>query len=731
MTEDHEHEAEPLEQDITSEADDLDREGSDYEAEDIAEAPIAHPIEVARTQDEEEDEEEPEDEEELEDDEDEEELDDEDDEDEEVDENDEEEDEEEPEYDEDEEEEEEGEEEEEELKSVSPARPAAKLERLQKILAQAGVASRRHAEELITEGRVQVNGQVVTVLGSKADPTHDHIRVDGKLLQGAERLRYFMLNKPKGYVTTVTDPEGRPTIMDFFTKMGERLYPVGRLDYLSEGLLLVTNDGELANGLTKAASGVEKTYLVKVAGQPDEAQLDRLREGGVSIERGRPGEGKVRTAPARIRQVRHGDNPWYEVVLIEGRNRELRKMFEEIGHHVEKIRRVGYGPLVLDLEPGKLRELDPQEVSALRLTAEGKLKPRRMKTTAMLPKEAGRNVEERERGFRSGQRGGKPGAPRTSFRPRTDKPYERDDRPRQTNREAESEGYAGRKEGRAPSRPRGHGTERPQRPFRRESGFDRPQQDNRAERPAARSGPRSGSGPGPRYGSGPARPGGTGASSTGRRPPTPGDRSSSMGRRSAGQRPYRGGPPTEESRPRGQRPYPDRPARIDRPRRREEGFRTEAPQPKPFRPRSGPPSFEITEAPDTHFGKRPQSGGQGFKRGPGQASGRGFERPAANRDRPPRREGEAPAWRGKTRPSSEGREREGRERPGTGGRSKPAYGSKPSRAGAPRTEERGGEGPRGFRPKSGPGRPSNGAKRSGPRPGGKRSGGPPGGRRRG
>ena len=161
-----------------------------------------------------------------------------------------------------------------------------------------------------------------------------------------------MLNKPKGFVTTVKDPEGRPTVMQFFEKMAERLYPVGRLDYQTEGLLLVTNDGELANKLTKAASGVEKTYLVKVSGQPTEDQLDILR-GGVSIERGKPGEGRVRTAPARIRQVRQGDNPWYEVVLIEGRNRELRKMFEEIGHFVEKIRRVGYGPLVLDQEPGK------------------------------------------------------------------------------------------------------------------------------------------------------------------------------------------------------------------------------------------------------------------------------------------------------------------------------------------------------------------------------------------
>jgi 23S rRNA pseudouridine2605 synthase len=252
-------------------------------------------------------------------------------------------------------------------------RPPAKLDRLQKILAQAGVASRRKAEEMIEQGRVQVNGKVVTVLGTKADAARDHVRVDGKLLQGSERLRYFVLNKPRGFVTTVKDPEGRPTVMQFFSKIAERLYPVGRLDYMSEGLLVVTNDGELANRLTRAAAGVEKTYLVKVAGQPTEAELDILRS-GVSIERGKPGSGQVRTSPARIRQVRQGDNPWYEVVLIEGRNRELRKMFEEVGHFVEKIRRVGYGPLVLDQEPGNLRELEPEELAGLRAAAEGKLR---------------------------------------------------------------------------------------------------------------------------------------------------------------------------------------------------------------------------------------------------------------------------------------------------------------------------------------------------------------------
>jgi 23S rRNA pseudouridine2605 synthase len=275
-----------------------------------------------------------------------------------------------------------------------PEAPPVKLERLQKILAKAGIASRRRAEEMIVEGRVMVNGQLVTQLGAKADLGRDHIRVDGKLIAEAERHRYFVLNKPRGFVTTVSDPEHRPTVMQFFETLNERLYPVGRLDYLSEGLLLVTNDGDLANQLTRASLGVEKTYLVKVAGKPTEEELDRLRS-GVSIEREGPGSKRVGTAPASIRQVRQGDNPWYEVVLIEGRNRELRKMFEQIGHFVEKIRRVGYGPLVLDVEPGRFRELSAEEVKSLQLTAVGKLKPRRQRALPTVPKETARPAGDR------------------------------------------------------------------------------------------------------------------------------------------------------------------------------------------------------------------------------------------------------------------------------------------------------------------------------------------------
>lgn len=391
--------------------------------------------------------------------------------------------------------------------------PAPHLERLQKILAQAGIASRRHAEELITAGRVQVNGQVVTVLGAKADPVRDHIRVDGKLLQGAERHRYFMLNKPKGYVTTVSDPEGRPTVMELFTRLGERLYPVGRLDYLSEGLLLVTNDGDLANRLTRAANSVEKTYLVKVAGQPTEEELDRLRH-GVTIAKGRTGPdavastsptGKVRTAPARVRQLRSGNNPWFEVVLTEGRNRELRKMFEEVGHHVEKIRRVGYGPLALDVEPGKTRELDPVEVEALRLTADGKLKPRRLKTTNMLPKEAGISAEEREqkraaksgRPYRPGNdRGAKPMWQQGEGRPATPKFTPATPGARRTDfRGPDTRGTG------APRFDRG-GAERPRRENAPSHGDFRPRRET-GSRPAFNSGSRPQSRPRPGFGAKP------------------------------------------------------------------------------------------------------------------------------------------------------------------------------------------------------------------------------------
>ncbi len=240
-------------------------------------------------------------------------------------------------------------------------------ERLQKIIAAAGVASRRKAEELISQGRVSVNGHTITELGSKADLDTDHIKVDGKLLRGAERHVYFLLNKPKGYVTTVSDPEGRPTVMDLVKNVNARIYPVGRLDWSSEGLLLLTNDGDLASKLTHASSHVPKTYLVKIAGRATGEDIEKLRRGiRIGAKPGTRRLEQVFTAPAQIRLTKDAANPWYEVTLIEGKNRQIRRMFEEVGHHVEKIKRVRYGPLTLDVEPGQVRELSPQEVGSLR-----------------------------------------------------------------------------------------------------------------------------------------------------------------------------------------------------------------------------------------------------------------------------------------------------------------------------------------------------------------------------
>ncbi len=255
--------------------------------------------------------------------------------------------------------------------------------RLQKIIAAAGIASRRKAEELITGGLVSVNGITVTELGAKADPESDRIKVNGQVLGAAQHHVYLLLNKPKGYVTTVSDPEKRPTVLDLVRGLRTRVYPVGRLDYLSEGLLLLTNDGALAQKLTHASSHVPKTYLVKVSGKPSEESIARLRSGiylppETSLLQPKPdspgrrpakrNSKPARTAPARIKLVREAENPWFEVTIIEGRNRQLRRMFEQVGHHVEKIKRIGYGPLHLDVEPGKFRQLTAREVDRLKST---------------------------------------------------------------------------------------------------------------------------------------------------------------------------------------------------------------------------------------------------------------------------------------------------------------------------------------------------------------------------
>jgi 23S rRNA pseudouridine2605 synthase len=231
-------------------------------------------------------------------------------------------------------------------------------ERLQKILSQAGVASRRKAEELIVAGRITVNGAAVTGLGSKADLERDHIKVDGRLLRAPVRHVYIALNKPNGCVTTVSDPEGRETVMHLLRGVKERVFPVGRLDYHSEGLLLVTSDGEFAHRLTAPASHMTKTYVVKVNGPLTEAQERVFREGV-------PLHGR-KTSPAELRQIKQGANPWYEVRITEGRSNQIRVMFKYFGRLVEKLRRVKIAFLELDLPPGRYRVLTPKEIEHFR-----------------------------------------------------------------------------------------------------------------------------------------------------------------------------------------------------------------------------------------------------------------------------------------------------------------------------------------------------------------------------
>lgn len=233
------------------------------------------------------------------------------------------------------------------------------LERLQKILSRAGVTSRRKAEQLILEGRVTVNGKVVTELGAKADLERDRIEVDGKRVRPPRRLIYLALNKPRGCVTTLHDPQGRPTVMDFLRGVKERVFPVGRLDYHSEGLLLLTNDGEFANRLMSASSHVPKTYLVKVNGPLTPDQERQFREGVPLYGR--------RTAPAGLRLIQRGKNPWYEVRLIEGRQNQIRLMFKHFGRLVEKLKRIRIAFLELgSLKPGQFRYLTPSEVARFR-----------------------------------------------------------------------------------------------------------------------------------------------------------------------------------------------------------------------------------------------------------------------------------------------------------------------------------------------------------------------------
>jgi len=244
-------------------------------------------------------------------------------------------------------------------------------ERLQKILSQAGVASRRHSEQLMLDGRVTVNGTVVTELGTKADLERDHIKVDGRLLRPPKHMVYIALHKPDSSVTTVSDPQGRTTVMDMLRGVKERVYPVGRLDYHSEGLLLLTNDGDLANAVMSAATHLPKTYLVKANGTLTAEQEKRFREGV-------PLSGR-RTLPAGLKIIREAQNPWYEVRLVEGRNNQIRMMFKHFGLLVEKLKRVRIGPIDLGpIKPGHYRHLDDDEVKKLKRAIQQK----RERTTA-------------------------------------------------------------------------------------------------------------------------------------------------------------------------------------------------------------------------------------------------------------------------------------------------------------------------------------------------------------
>ena len=258
------------------------------------------------------------------------------------------------------------------------------VERLQKVLAAAGVASRRAAEELILEGRVTVNGVVVTELGTKADPATDHVKVDGKRIRSAAAPRYILMNKPRGVVVTREDPQHRPTVYHLLgTRVSEPVVPVGRLDFDSEGLILLTNDGALAHRIAHPSGGCQKVYEVKVSGVPTPAKIARLSR-GVLLD----GE---RTAPAKVELIETtperdgvGGNAWLRVVLGEGRSRQVRRMMESVGHKVSKLRRVAIGPIRdRKIPPGGFRDLDPAEVAALQaLRPSGKAAPARPSGTS-------------------------------------------------------------------------------------------------------------------------------------------------------------------------------------------------------------------------------------------------------------------------------------------------------------------------------------------------------------
>ncbi|MFN2341508.1 MAG: pseudouridine synthase [Halanaerobium sp.] len=233
------------------------------------------------------------------------------------------------------------------------------MERLQKVMAHAGVASRRKSEEIIAEGRVKVNGEIVTEMGFKVDPEADEIIVDGEVIS-EEKKRYILLNKPEGYITTVSDPEGRPTVMDLIPDLKQRLYPAGRLDYDSSGLLIMTNDGDLTYKLTHPKKEVDKKYRVLAQGELKEEDFEKFEEGMII-------DGQ-KTAPAKISNVSYkNDQTQFEIVIHEGRNRQVRRMAKIAGFSVISLKRVAFAFLTLKgVKEGDFRYLSDQEVDKLK-----------------------------------------------------------------------------------------------------------------------------------------------------------------------------------------------------------------------------------------------------------------------------------------------------------------------------------------------------------------------------
>ena len=371
-------------------------------------------------------------------------------------------------------------------------------ERIQKIISAAGITSRRAAETLITEGRVRVNGKVVTELGAKADANEDHIKVDGKLINPKQPKTYIMLNKPSGYVTTMSDPEGRATVQDLLKGIKVRVYPVGRLDYNTEGMLLLTNDGDFAHLVTHPSHELPKVYLVKVKGVLSDEALTRLEQ-GVFLKDGK-------TFPARIRKLRKEEaNSWLEVTIHEGKKRQVRRMMDHVGHTVIKLKRVKTGNLVIgELELGKYRHLTLDEVQGLKELAAGGVeqKPlvreRKVERPIVKPQviPAKREGIRSEAGpYRPDSRGQRPEA--RSSRPdvrgrRTDaRPQRPDVRGPRAGARPYSPDSRGQRPGARPSRPdvRGQRTDaRPQRPDVRgpRTGAGPYRSDSRGQRPEFR-----------------------------------------------------------------------------------------------------------------------------------------------------------------------------------------------------------------------------------------------------